>query len=149
MRDALALPKPEKPTPSPRRPIARRSWLKPGAPPQRCRRPRQQRKGVAAAAKRREWSVLSATVRKEHPVCQSCHRRPSTDGAHVFAKGGKYAHLKLVRKNVLGLCRECHQLLGSASVVRYTVMENFYRRLHGNAAFESLAAMARVSAKRR
>ncbi len=129
----LALPKPEKRAPAPRRPIARRT------------RPRQRRKGLLAAMKRECWRLLSLIVRTKHPICQSCHCRPSTDGAHIF--GRSYESVRLVELNVAALCRNCHRLLGSASLVRMTVMENFARRLMGDAAFESLAAKAATPCK--
>lgn len=142
------LPKPIRAPKAKPRPIARRARLDRGAPPKRTRGPRAFRKSVAAAGKRAAWRELSRSVRAEHPICQACAARQSTDAAHLFSRA-RHPHLYLVRENLVALCRACHRRLGSASLRHVTPMEQLHRRIHGDAAFEHLASLARLTSSTR
>lgn len=131
----LRLPKPTKRAKAPKPP--RR-----GALPKRGRRPRQRRSGLLAALEREADRLFSLIVRSRSLWCERCRVRRATDTAHVFTR--RYAAVRHAEENAFGLCRECHQLLGSANTKTVSRMEVFFCSVHGSAAFARLRALALV-----
>ena len=56
------------------------------------------------------WSRLSRTVRENNPMCQRCQKEPSVEVHHIvpFAIDPR---LKLDPRNLLAVCRRCHEQL--------------------------------------
>jgi 5-methylcytosine-specific restriction endonuclease McrA len=56
------------------------------------------------------WSRLSKTLRENNPLCQSCGQEPSTEVHHVVPVAVDQ-RLKLDPRNLLAVCRRCHERL--------------------------------------
>lgn len=138
----LALPKPEKRGPKPRKRIRR------SAAPRRTSRPRARRKGETAALVREADRLWSRCILAEaRYVCVPCkviggvvHR--ATDAAHVFSR--RCMSTRHVLGNGMACCRRMHDYLGSASTGRATRMGAAYSEIAGSAAFALLMRMAAV-----
>ena len=61
----------------------------------------------------REWQRLRAAYLREHPLCADCLARgivrPATVVHHLCAIADR-PDLRLESRNLLGLCRDCHEL---------------------------------------
>lgn len=58
------------------------------------------------AKQEKEYSKLSAQYKKEHPVCERCRSKTTTDIHH---KAGRVGKLLTDITNFIALCRWCHK----------------------------------------
>ena len=102
----LALPKPERRGPKPRKPILRSAPQRRSA--KRLPRVTQTERGKEES---RLNDLFSRVIRLRDPFCRiGQHREPSTDAAHLYAKGA-YPRLRWDLRNAIGACRKCHSAM--------------------------------------
>ena len=58
--------------------------------------------------------ALSRNMRANHPMCQVCETRPSTE-VHHKRKWTEDVHGRLDPRNLLCVCRDCHELIEKAN----------------------------------
>jgi hypothetical protein len=58
--------------------------------------------------------ALSRNIRANHPMCEVCEVRPSTE-VHHKRKWSESVHGRLDPRNLLAVCRECHELVEKAN----------------------------------
>lgn len=59
----------------------------------------------ARAVQEREYTVLARQYKKEHPVCERCKSKSTTDVHH---KKGRIGKLLTMVEHFIGLCHWCH-----------------------------------------
>ncbi len=77
-------------------------------------KPVRVRAGHSGKGHGRPWQRLSRNIRANHPLCQVCETRPSTEVHH---KRKWYASVegRLDPRNCIAVCRSCHELLEKAN----------------------------------
>jgi len=114
----LALPKPARRGPKPRKPIARSSAPRRSA--ERLPRVTQTERGKEEA---RLNGLFSRVIRLRDEVCQirlrctPAFERYSQDAAHLFPKGS-HPRLRWDLRNAAGACRDCHTFIDSHKAER-------------------------------
>ena len=60
-----------------------------------------------------QWAKLSKAVRSEEPLCNDCidqGRTTPSEHVHHKKKLSDYPELKMVRENLMALCKACHDI---------------------------------------
>lgn len=52
------------------------------------------------------WDLLSKKIRKERPMCELCHIKPSTQVHHIFSR--RFKATMFDEDNLLAICNGCH-----------------------------------------
>lgn len=123
--------------------IARRAAIR------RTARPRVRRAGAGAATRRKLGDLWSRIVRARAGACERCGRFRglgigALDACHVFAKS-VYPGARFNLLNGVGLCRACHDTLGSAHITKPSLMQDWYVGKFGPELFHTLAVLVRTS----
>lgn len=58
----------------------------------------------------RPWLRLSRALRANHPLCQVCNVRPSTEVHHIV-KWSDSVEGRLDPRNLIACCRPCHEVM--------------------------------------
>ena len=79
------------------------------------------------ALRRKCDRLWSAAILQRDPTCRLCHKKPSRDPHHIFAKS-RHAHLRFDLRNGIGLCARCHMDMHHDPVRPVLVLE---RQMNG------------------
>ena len=105
---------------------------KPGKPMKRSAirpKPKQGRKALIAQADR---LLQEAVLKRDHGICRRCYR-PAAEGHHIIHKPVRY--LRWDMRNVVSLCRECHDLDSTDKILLMSWCINW---LGGQEAYDAL-----------
>jgi 5-methylcytosine-specific restriction endonuclease McrA len=70
--------------------------------------PRTRHKAHKGKGSGRPWLRLTKALRANHPFCQVCHTRPSTEVHHI-KPWNDAPEARLDPRNLLAVCRDCHE----------------------------------------
>ena len=77
-------------------------------------KPKRIRAGHSGKGSGRPWKGLSRAIRANHPFCEVCEKRPSTE-VHHKRKWYDSVEGRLDPRNLVAVCRECHELIEKAN----------------------------------